>query len=508
MSRFAEILRKKDFVITFELVPGRSTRTRHFRAIMRFAEEVAEAGLFDALSITDNAGGHPALAPEALGRELKRLGHEPIIHFSCKDKNRNVIESDLLDLDREGLRTLLVVTGDYPRYGYRGRAKPVFDLDSVQLLRLISEMRKGYVLPPEVPGGGVTLPPVPFFPGCVVNPFKWTEAETLLQYWKLLKKIRAGASFVITQVGFSARKYQELLFFLQEEGLSGFPALAGILVMDQRLARILYRGIVPGITVPEGLYRRLMGLSEEEARKEALERAARLMAVCQGLGYRGVHLCGAPLEKEAVHQLLVLYEEYRPHWREFLPEFAEVPEKAYFLYRKDPRTGLNLPERKPLSPSRSRNLLYFFSRIAHKLFFTRKGPLARPLRFLAHRLSGSSWEPLFTRLEYGIKKVLYDCQECGDCSLPHLAFLCTQSQCAKYLLNGPCGGSRDRWCEVYPGRRRCVFVRIYERLSPEERPQVFLKELSPRNWNLFRTSSWLNFYLGRTTLSPKKVKDL
>ncbi|QJA06615.1 methylenetetrahydrofolate reductase [Thermosulfurimonas marina] len=502
MSRFAEILQKKDFVITFELVPGRSTRTRHFRDIMRFAEEVAGEGLFDALSITDNAGGHPALAPEALGRELKRLGHEPIIHFSCKDKNRNVIESDLLALDREGLRTLLVITGDYPRYGYRGRAKPVFDLDSVQLLRLISEMRRGYRLPPEVPGGGVTLPPVPLFPGCVVNPFKWTEAETLLQYWKLLKKIRAGAAFAITQVGFSARKYQELLFFLKEEGQADFPVLAGILVMDRRLARILYRGAVPGITVPEGLYRRLQGLSEEEARAEALERAARLMAVCRGLGYRGVHLCGAPLELEAARRLLSLYEEYRPRWREFLSEFAGAPEKAFFLYPRDPESGLNLPERRPLSPARRRSPVYLLSRAAHGLFFARKGPLVRPLRALAHRISGSRGEHLFTRLEYWIKKVLFECQECGDCTLPRLAFLCPQSQCAKYLLNGPCGGSRDRWCEVYPGLRRCVYVRAYERLSPEERRKVFLEEeLPPRNWSLFRTSSWLNFYLGRSAIS-------
>ncbi|HIE33165.1 MAG TPA: methylenetetrahydrofolate reductase, partial [Thermodesulfobacteriaceae bacterium] len=225
MRSFRRHLYEKDFVVTFELVPGRSTRTRRYRDIIGFAEKVAEDGLFDALSITDNAGGHPALAPEALGRELKRMGHEPIIHFSCKDKNRNKIESDLLDLDREGLHNLLILTGDYPRYGYLGRAKPVFDLDSVSLLRLISELEKGFQLPPEVPGGGITLPPIPFFPGCVVNPFKWSEAETLTQYYKLLRKLRAGARFVITQVGFSARKFQELKFFLEEEGFGEVPVL-------------------------------------------------------------------------------------------------------------------------------------------------------------------------------------------------------------------------------------------------------------------------------------------
>ncbi len=500
MTTFARILSEKDFVVTFELVPGRSTRTRHYREIVRFAESVAEDGLFDALSITDNAGGHPALAPEALGRELRMMGHEPIIHFSCKDKNRNQIESDLLALDREKLHTLLILTGDYPRYGYRGRAKPVFDLDSVSLLRLVSEMREGFRLPPEVPGGGLTLPPVPFFPGCVVNPFKWSEAETVLQYFKLLRKLWAGASFVITQVGFSARKFQELLLFLQEEGYGHLPVLAGILVMDLRLARILHRGAVPGITVTE----RLLKTVEREAgapdggREAALRRAAKLMAVCRGLGFRGVHICGAPLDPVAARELLKMAREFFPRWQEFLPEFAEHPEETFFLYEEDPETGLNRPERRPFSPGKARGVLYHFSRFTHRWFFSRKSRLFPYLRLLAERMARSALEEHFTRLEYWLKKVLFDCQECGDCVLAEMAFLCPQSQCAKYLLNGPCGGSREGWCEVYPGKRRCVYVRIYERLSPEERRQKLLQlELPPRNWALFRTSSWLNFYLGK-----------
>ncbi len=496
--KFRETLTKKDFVVTFELVPGRSTRTRHYRAIIRFAEKIAGEGLFDALSITDNAGGHPALAPEALGRELKLMGHEPIIHFSCKDKNRNQIESDLLALDREKLHNLLVLTGDYPRYGYRGRAKPVFDLDSVSLLHLITEMEKGYTLPPEVPGGGVSLPPVPFFKGCVVNPFKWSEAETLLQYYKLVQKVRAGARFVITQVGFSARKFQELKFFMEEEGLE-VPLLGSVLVMDVRLARLLHRGVVPGITVTERLLRRV----EEEARlpdkgrEASLQRAAKLMAILRGLGYRGVHICGAPLDAEAARELLAMAEDFYPRWQEWLFEFAEHPSEAFFLYEKDPDTRLNRRQRRSLSPPRARNPVYFLARFFHRLFFTPGKGLFGPARRLSMALAGKSFEKYLTRGEYLFKKLLFDCQECGDCTLPQMAFLCPQSQCAKYLLNGPCGGSRDGWCEVYPGKRRCVYVKLYERLSPEERRRRLTEEyLPPRNWALYRTSSWLHFYAG------------
>ena len=487
-------------MITFELVPGRSTRTRHYRDIVKFAEKVAEDGLFEALSITDNAGGHPALAPEALGRELKRMGHEPIIHFSCKDKNRNKIESDLLDLDREGLHNLLILTGDYPRYGYLGRAKPVFDLDSVSLLRLISELEKGFQLPPEVPGGGITLPPIPFFPGCVVNPFKWSEAETVTQYYKLLRKLRAGARFVITQVGFSARKFQELKFFLEEEGFGEVPVLGSILVMDVRLARVISRGAIPGITVTEGLLKILEAEARgpDRGREAALIRAAKLMAVLKGLGFKGAHICGAPLDPVAARELLAMAQEFYPSWREFLPEFSESPTSAFFLYDRDPETGLNLRQRRALSPRATRSLPYLFSLLMHYLFFSSKSPLFGGLKKFGERVAGGPFEKYLARAEYFFKKLLFDCQECGDCALGDLAFLCPQSQCAKYLLNGPCGGSMDGWCEVYPRKRRCVYVRIYERLSPEERRKKLLEnELPPRNWALYRTSSWLNFYLGK-----------
>jgi len=91
---------ERGFVITFELVPARASKGMAIDEILRFAGEAAAGGLISALSITDNAGGHPALTPRALGSEIKALGIDPIIHFSCKDKNRNLVESQLFVLDR------------------------------------------------------------------------------------------------------------------------------------------------------------------------------------------------------------------------------------------------------------------------------------------------------------------------------------------------------------------------------------------------------------------------
>ena len=277
--------------------------------------------------------------------------------------------------------------------------------------------------------------------------------------------------------------------------------------MDLRLARLLHRGVVPGITVSERLLRRVERESRapDGGKEAALSRAARLIAVCRGLGFRGVHICGAPLDPVAARELLHMAGEFYPRWREFLPEFSEHPEEAFFLYREDPETGLNVPQRVPPGPPRSGGILYRFSRLVHRIFFSPRGRLFPVWKKLAERVAGSSLEKHFTRMEYWFKKALFDCQECGDCVLAEMAFLCPQSQCAKYLLNGPCGGSQEGWCEVYPGKRRCVYVRIYERLRPEERRSKLLSgELSPRDWALFRTSSWLNFYLGRSNSPPEE----
>ncbi len=486
----------ESFTITYELVPGRSTRSRQFRQIMRFVEEAAQNGRLHGVSITENAGGHPALSPVVLGREAKALGLDPILHFSCKDKNRSEIESTLFARDREGLYNLLVLTGDYPRYGFMGKAKPVFDLDAVQLLRLITEMEQGYELPPEAPGGGVKLPPMPFFKGCVVSPFKRYEPEVMTQYYKLHRKVAAGARFVITQVGFDARKFDELRRYMKQEGLT-IPLLGSVLVMDRRLARIIYRGVVPGCRITRKLLERI----EKEAKtpdggyRAALERAAKLIAILRGLGYDGVHICGArPIYEEIVY-LLERAEEFYPRWMEFLPEFQDAEPDTFYLFKRDPQTGLNTEEREPLKKGPRPSPFFTFNQWIHQLFFEPGRGFYAQARSLARKIKGSRLEGPLTHMEYWIKELFFDCQHCGDCTLGEMAYLCPQSQCAKGLLNGPCGGSRDGFCEVYP-KKRCLYVRVYERLKALGQEKS-LKEgfLPPRDWGLAGTSSWLNFYL-------------
>ncbi|MDP2988934.1 MAG: methylenetetrahydrofolate reductase C-terminal domain-containing protein, partial [Kiritimatiellota bacterium] len=116
------------------------------------------------------------------------------------------------------------------------------------------------------------------------------------------------------------------------------------------------------------------------------------------------------------------------------------------------------------------------------------------------------------RLTHGfeeiVKRLLFDCRDCGDCALPDMAYCCPMSKCAKEQRNGPCGGSLDGMCEVYPDDRRCVWTCVYERLksSGDLEPHLPLY-VPPRNAQLEDTSGWANFYLGRDHSRQPKAKE-
>jgi methylenetetrahydrofolate reductase (NADPH) len=128
-------------------------------------------GKVHAISVTDNPGGNPAISTEMLCTEIKKLGIEPLVHLAFRDKNRNQCESLLYGLAALGVRNLLLLTGDYPsNSGFRGRPKPVFDLDSVQGLQLVETMNRG--MEQEAMGLKTVLAPTDFFEGPAVSPFK------------------------------------------------------------------------------------------------------------------------------------------------------------------------------------------------------------------------------------------------------------------------------------------------------------------------------------------------
>jgi len=499
-SRFKEaLLEKKEFVYTLELVPGRGSRGKTQDDILGIAEKAARSGLVHALSITDNPGGHPALSPNVIGLEISRLGIDPIIHFTCKDKNRNQIESILYSLDRIGISNLLVMTGDFPLYGFEGKAKPVFDLDSIQLIHLINQMNLGLDIDGKAPGGGVRLPPTHFFKGCTVSPFKKYESEVMSQYYKLFKKVKGGADFLITQVGFDVRKFDEFIRYMHHQGIQ-IPIFGNVYILNHAVAKVMNRGGVPGCVVTDELYR----IYEEEAKtpdkgKAArLTRAAKLIAILKGMGYDGAHIGGPNLSYEEVEGVIEKSKEFFLNWREWVREFSFPQKNGFYLFEKDQETGLNtdVPVAKQ---SKSRKALgHGIMRLFHQLAFTTKAPLYGPARWFFKKIDRTRFEGPVTELEYWMKFISSRCRRCGDCTLLEVAFLCPQSQCPKYLFNGQCGGSSGGWCEVFPGKKKCIYVRAYNRLKPYGEEESLKQGYTPpRNWELDQTSSWANYFLGR-----------
>lgn len=508
-SKFrASLLNRKEFTLTFELVPGRGSRGKVQDALLAFAEKAATGGKIQALSITENAGGHPALSPEVLGREIRNFGMEIIVHFSCKDKNRNQIESLLFAWDREEIHNLLILTGDYPRYGYEGPAKPVFDLDSVALLSMVSQMKTGYYIHSQAPGGGRLLPSMPFFKGCVVSPFKRRESELMSQYFKLHRKVAAGADFVITQVGFDARQFDALIRYMRLNGIDQ-PVLGNVYVPSITVARLMHQGKVPGCVVTN----ELMALYERESaeadggKEKQLLRAAKLMAVLKGIGYDGAHVGGSKLSYEDVEFIISQSKDFYKNWLDYIPELSFPQKDGFYYFEKDKNTGLNKDVPAGLLPApKRRKPVYIFSHTLHALAFKESGCLFRPAKALCKAIAATRWERPFTKFEHWVKQVLYECTRCADCVLPEIAFLCPESQCAKYMRNGPCGGSNDGWCEVYP-ERKCIYVQAYECLrtySAEE--DLKGKTIPPRDWSLNNSSSWINFFTGRDYAGKAKRK--
>src|SRR4051812_21604325 len=190
------------FAIGVELVSTRGTMADQQAMQARaFAGELVKSDRIDWVSITDNAGGNPQLSPMALGKPILYAGKEVLIHLSCKDFNRNGLESAAWELASEGFHNILTLSGDYPAAGYHGRGKPVFDIDSVGLLTMLDEMNRGLSRPKAGASAATD-----FFAGAVATNFKRHENEVIPQLLKLEKKIACGAKFIIAQIGYDARK--------------------------------------------------------------------------------------------------------------------------------------------------------------------------------------------------------------------------------------------------------------------------------------------------------------
>ncbi len=281
------VLESGKFAITAEVGPLKGTDTVEIT-------EAAEAlrGRIDAANITDQQSSVMRLGSLVTCHLLREKGLDPIFQVTCRDRNRIALQSDLLSAHVLGVENVLAITGDLPSLGDHPQAKPVYDLDSVQLLWLISRLNQGYDMVGNELKGKTN-----FFPGAVVNPGVNTEAGFELQLIKMEKKINAGARFFQTQAIYEVDKFAR--FMKRVEGFR-VPVLAGIIPLKSvGMARYMNKNVA-GVFVPEELIKKMADAKDKT--QTGIQIAADLIKELKGIS-QGVHIMAIGWEKK-VPQIL------------------------------------------------------------------------------------------------------------------------------------------------------------------------------------------------------------
>ena len=279
-SRLEALLRGGHFVVTAEMQTTDGADPGEVRELA-----AGLGGVVDAVNCTDNSAAHPHLSSVAAGHLALDAGLEPIVQFTCRDRNRIGLQSDLLGAAALGARNVLLLTGDGVGAGDHPDTSPVFDLDSLHALRIARVLRdEGTYLS----GRRLSTPPA-YFIGAVENPFAPPHDYRPV---RLAKKIEAGAEFIQTQICFNVRRLRTFMTAAADLGLleRSFILASVYVARSERALRYL-RDIVPGIDVPDEVMGRLSGLPRERQEAEGFRLALETVAAIRELpGVAGVHL--------------------------------------------------------------------------------------------------------------------------------------------------------------------------------------------------------------------------
>jgi 5,10-methylenetetrahydrofolate reductase len=256
---FREALESGKFVVTAEVGPPKGT---DIKEMMHHAGMLK--GKLDGVNVTDNQSAVMRICSIAICRLLLDMGQEPILQMTCRDRNRIGLQSDLLGANVIGIKNVLCMTGDHPNAGDHKEAKPVYDIESVQLLGVVDDLNNGKDMMGNKMKGATD-----FFQGAVVTP----EANPIEpQILKFEKKVRAGARFFQTQAIYDIEKFRSFMKIAGE-----FPAkiLAGIVLLKSAGMANYMNKFVPGINVPQELVDEIKNAGKENALDAGITIAAR-----------------------------------------------------------------------------------------------------------------------------------------------------------------------------------------------------------------------------------------
>lgn len=233
--RLKEVLDQGGFAVTVEYNPPKGTNIEGLLASAK-----ALVGRVHAVNVTDNTAAVMRAGSLPVCRLLYEMGHDPVMQMTCRDRNRLAMQSDFLGAHLLGIRNVLCLTGDYPTVGDHKDAKPVYDLDSVQVMQLIQGLNNGRDLAGNKLDGATD-----FMIGGAVTP----EADPLgPMLAKFEVKVKAGAQFFQTQAIYHPEQFGS---FMRAVRPFKVKVLAGILLLRSAKMAEFMNANIPGISVPD-----------------------------------------------------------------------------------------------------------------------------------------------------------------------------------------------------------------------------------------------------------------
>jgi methylenetetrahydrofolate reductase (NADPH) len=292
-SHLEKVLQEGSFAVTAECGPPKGADPK---AIEKKGKMLK--GFVDSINVTDNQTGVVRLSSLAACAILLQDGLDPVLQMVTRDRNRIALQSDILGASALGIRNILCLSGDHQSFGNQPQAKGVFDIDSMQLIHLVRQMRdEGKIL-----GGEKLTEPPHLFVGAVENPFADPLSYRVL---RLEKKASAGAEFIQTQCIYNLVRFKEWMEQVRDRGVQEKVSILGGITPLKSARMAEYMGEqVAGMDIPEEIIKRMKSVSADKQREEGIRIAVEIIAVLKEMkGICGVHIMAIGWE-DVVPQLV------------------------------------------------------------------------------------------------------------------------------------------------------------------------------------------------------------
>ena len=286
-SNIERLLEQGAFVVTSECGPPRGADPEVVRKKGNLLK-----GVVDAVNVTDNQTSVVRMSSLSSCIILKELGFDPIWQMVCRDRNRIAIQSDILGAAALGINNILCLSGDHQSFGDNPKAKNVYDIDSIQLISTVKQLRDEGKFGRRGSEGKPAL-----FIGAAENPF----ADPFeIRAIRLGKKVNAGCEFIQTQCIYNVEKFAKWMEMVRERGIHERCAiLAGVTPLKSAGMARYMKTSVPGMDVPDSLIDRIKGVPKEMQAEEGIKICVEMIQQLKEIpGVRGVHIMAIEWEEK------------------------------------------------------------------------------------------------------------------------------------------------------------------------------------------------------------------